>query len=273
MKKHVILSVNQNPAYLFYVPLTVWCWRTFGWEPIIFSVGYDNHIDNLINETFAELHKEMTAEMKNLYQIKRFDVSKYSFPSETVAQVSRLYGACVADGYLMTSDIDLIPLSDYWQPDFEKLTVWGRDLTDYHYPIGYIGAPAGTWKEIMLLPHSDYNELIQFDIERSFDKSATKQKKWVFDQDLITARINESSHFPERVDRGTDKKTGYPKGRVDRSSWHLNHVELIDAHLFHDAHINDESFRKIMVLLKTVWPNEDWTWFVNYRNEFKKLCK
>lgn len=261
MKKNIILSVNENPSYLFYVPLTAWAWEKFGWWPVVF---YASDITPLADYVFRFSFEEYDGSFV-------YGIDLQGYPSETVAQVSRLYGACVADGYLMTGDIDLIPLSDYWQPDFEKLTVWGRDLTDYHYPIGYIGAPAGTWKEIMLLPHSNYNELIQFDLERSFDKSATKQKKWVFDQDLITARINDSSHFPERIDRGTDKKTGYPKGRVDRSSWHLNHVEFIDAHLFHDAHINDESFRKIMVLLRTVFKDEDWTWFVNYRNEFKKL--
>lgn len=261
MKKNIILSVNENPAYLFYVPLTAWCWRYFGWEPIIF-----NSLDQIRNGIFP-LVRNVFKDVKFVPFENRID----GIQSETIAQVSRLYGACVVDGYLMTGDIDMIPLSDYWQPDMEKLTVYGRDLTDYHYPICYIGAPAEIWREIMLLPSDNYNSLIQFDLERYFDKNASKHQKWVYDQNLITQRINDSPYIPERKYRGTDKKTGYPKGRVDRSSWHLNHVEFIDAHLFHDAHINDESFRKIMMLLKTVWPNENWDWFIEYRNKFKKL--
>lgn len=274
MKKYIVLSVNDSPDYLFHVPLCVWAWRKLDFEPLLFLYGGKNQLTELIADTNTKYLEGCTAEMKALYKIRAYEIEPINgYRSETITQVSRLYGACVADGYLMTSDIDMIPLSDYWKPDLTKLTVYGRDLTDYHYPIAYIGATSAIWKEIMYINYNDYNKLIHSDLDQHFDKQATKQKQWCFDQDLITERINESSIIPERVDRGTDKRTGYPIGRIDRSRWTLDHKQYIDAHLFHDVHRNDDSFAKTLRMLHTVWPNEDWKWFIEYTKEFKKLLK
>lgn len=270
MKKYVILSVNDNPKYLFHVPLTVWAWRYFGWEPIVF------------------VHASLTQSMFSFIRAFCFDTGCLKFhirqtmridgySDETITQVSRLYGASipeVAEDYLMTGDIDMIPLSDYWKPDENKLTVYGRDLTDYHYPICYIGMDSEKWKEVMNIDGDDYQYYMQRDLmTMPHAKGPDKVKRWVTDQDLITEKINNSHFVPERVDRGTDKRTGYPIGRVDRSHWTLNHDVFIDAHLPHDVLTNDESFKKILALLHHVWPKEDWKWWIEYYREFKKLMK
>lgn len=265
MKKYIVLSVNNNPDYLFHVAIVCWAWKHFGWEPIIFFYG-----------------KRNTIPVKLPFEIAVVDLCDcYSgYEPETITQVSRLYGASIADGYLMTGDIDMVPLSDYWKPDEDKLTVYGRDLTDYHYPICYIGAPSWIWREVMRFPVKwddevyDYNVLIKKDLDSMPQaKSTDKVKRWVTDQDLITERINSSSFVPERVDRGTDKRTGYPVGRIDRSNWRLDHSQYIDGHMFHDVHRNEESFKKTLNMLHTVFPKEDFAWWVTYYKEFKKLCQ
>lgn len=262
MKKYIILSVNDNPKYLFHVPLTCWVWRYFGWEPILFFHGQLRILAGLWNRVLrCEMRKPATHWISDIQ----------TFQPETITQCSRLYGACVRDGYLMTGDIDMIPLSNYWKPDENKLTVYGRDLTDYHYPICYIGMDSDKWKEVMRIDGDDYQYYMQRDLmEMPQAKSQDKVKRWVTDQDLITERINNSKFIPERIDRGM-YKNGYPVGRVDRSAWTLNHDEFIDAHLPHDVLTNDESFKKILELLHTVWPKEDWKWYVNFYKEFKKL--
>lgn len=267
MKKHIILSVNDDPKYLFWVPLTCWAWRKFGWEPVIFlkaaNIGSD-----LIHWTFGNVSEILGPSWLNLRTL--FNISGYQ--PETITQCSRLYGACVADGYLMTGDIDMIPLSNYWKPDTNKLTVYGRDLTDYHYPICYIGMDSSKWMEVMQIDGTDYQYYMQRDLMTMPQaKSSDNVKRWVTDQDLITERINASSFIPERVDRGT-YKNGYPVGRVDRSAWTLNHDTFIDAHLPHDVLTSEQSFKKVMELLHHVWTKEDWKWFVTYYKEFRKLC-
>jgi hypothetical protein len=257
MKKYIILSVNDNPDYLFHVPLVCWAWEQLGWWPIVLYEGEFSAIpDYVFKFTFEEYDGSFVHALSPIH----------GYRSDTITQVSRLYGACIADGYIMTGDIDMLPLSDYWQPDYNKLTVWGRDLTDYHYPICYIGAPSETWREIMNIGTCEYNELIKRDLRQ-------QKNMWVLDQDLITEKINNSGFIPFRKDRGTDKRTGYPIGRIDRSHWTLEHKEYIDCHMFHDVHRNEESFKKTLNMLHTVFPNEDFKWWVQYTKEFKKLCQ
>lgn len=273
MKKYIVLSVNDNPDYLFHVPLVCWAWRYFGWEPILFYSGpYIRETPHRFGELFNLIENEIgDPEEEQLF----YKLNVTGFGSDTIAQVSRLYAACLAfkgdiDGagaFLMTSDIDMLPLSDYWKPDVNKLTAYGRDLTDYHYPICYIAADNHKWDEIMSLDSSgSIDEFIARDLR-------TQKNMWTLDQDIITERINASKYTPERIDRGTDKRTGYPIGRIDRSHWTLDHKQYIDCHMFHDVHRNEESFKKTLQMLHTVWPKEDFSWWVRYYVEFKKLCQ
>lgn len=247
MKRYVVLGVNENPKYIYYLPLVCWAWRRFGWEPFVFYNR--NHI-----------------------AISKADCLRYMLPipsifkTETMAQVSRLYGACVLDGYLMTSDVDMLPLSDYWDADSDDVTCYGRDLTDYHYPICYIGASSELWRKFMRIDGQDYYLHILRDMRQ-------QKNMWTLDQDIVTKNLLDYGiENINHVNRGTDQRTGYPIGRVDRSNWTLNHKTFIDAHLPHDVLTNEKSFHNVMQLLHTVWPKEDWKWFINYTKEFKKIC-
>lgn len=246
MKRYVVLGVNENPKYLYYLPLVCWAWRRFGWEPVVFYT-------------------------KDHVAIGRADCISYMLPTpsifktETMAQVSRLYGACVLDGYLMTSDVDMLPLSNYWDADADGVTCYGRDLTDYHYPICYIGARSEQWREFMHIDSQDYYFYILRDLK-------IKLNMWTLDQDIVTDYLLDYGvENINHVNRGTDKRTGYPIGRVDRSNWTLDHKTFIDAHLPHDVLTNEKSFHNLMHLLHVVWPKEDWKWFIDYTKKFKKL--
>jgi hypothetical protein len=264
MKKHIVLSVNDNPDYLFHVPLVCWAWNILGWNPLLFFHG---PLTSDAYELICQYTREIDMDVIPIGKIQ-------GYQPETITQVSRLYGACVADGYLMTGDIDMLPLSDYWKPDPDKLTVYGRDLTDYHYPICYIGAPTEVWRSIMALKGDDYNGFIKEDLDSLPQaKSVDKVRRWVTDQDLITERINSSSFIPTRIDRGSYTKTGYPIGRIDRSAWSLDHHKFIDCHMFHGIQRDEDKFKKTLEMLHHVWPQEDFKWWINYYKEFKKLCQ
>lgn len=241
MKGYVALAVNENLKYRYFVPLVRWAWKKFGWEPLLFCVGKGYGIGNYIYSLESNGHR-----------------------SDTVAQVCRLYAWMnVGGGMVMTSDIDMLPLSDYWHPDPEHITSYGRDLTDYHYPICYIAMTTDNWQMVMRakdrIPMDDH---INRDLKRNF------KNIWTADQDIITENLQPYHVF--RVDRGTDKRTGYPIGRVDRSAWRMDHDQFIDAHLPHDMPTNEASFKKVMKLLHHIWPQEDFNWFVKYHIEWKK---
>lgn len=269
MKKYIVLSVNDNVDYLYFTPLTCWAWRKFGWEPIVFyRGGYGYELIDLV-----------LSASKATYSTGKFHVVQpiEGYRSDTITQISRLYGSCVGwDGFLMTGDIDMLPLSDYWKPDQTKITVYGHDLTGFsHYPICYISAPASMWDKVMKITDENYNHYIKRDLDTLPQaKDSDFYKYWFSDQDLITARLKEyGTSNIEFINRGQGSH-GYARGRVDRGSngWVLDQPELIDAHMQQQTHHSQEKIDRLMQLLRHVWPGEDFTWFVEYTKEFKRLA-
>jgi hypothetical protein len=276
MKKYIILSVNDNVDYLYFTPLVCWAWRKFGWEPIVFYNANPAAVGRLATPieqlVFGE---DPNGKFQCLLPIE-------GYRSDTITQISRLYGAAINGlngmDYLMTGDIDMLPLSDYWKPEPEyRPTVWGHDLTGFgHYPICYIGMNAANWAHVMKfdLP-MDYNRLIERDLDTLPQaKDPDFYKYWFSDQDLVTARLKEyGTGKIDFINRGQGSR-GYARGRVDRGSggWVLNQPELIDAHLEQQTWQNPAKVERLFELLRHVWPGEYFTWFEEYSMEFKKLA-
>jgi hypothetical protein len=262
MKKYIVLSVNDNVDYLYFTPLICWAWRKFGWEPVVMYHGKETEPYKLALANEIEC---------TIDQIE-------GYRSDTITQISRLYSGCfTAEGYYMTGDIDMLPLSNYWKPDTSKVTVYGHDLTGFgHFPICYIGATLNQWQQVMNVENLNHANIY---IKRDLDtlpqaKDPDFYKYWFSDQDLITARLKEyGTGKIDFINRGQGSH-GYARGRVDRGSngWVLDQPELIDAHLMQQTHHSEEKIRKLMDLLHHVWPKEDWKWFLEYTKEFKKLA-
>lgn len=270
MNKYVVISSNENTNYSFFLPIVAWMWKKFGWDVI--SLIYDEKHANeryLNYKSNLDVSKEVSFSECYLQKIE-------GVRGETITQCSRLY---VADevgiednDYLMTSDIDMLPLSDYWNINGieDKITSWGRDLTDYHYPICYIGMKAKEWKRVMNLKDG-----IEEDMKRDLDlhpksKSDKWEEWWQVDQDIITEKLLKEDI--NRIDRGVATNSHYPKGRIDRGCWEksLEQYERIDAHLLRPGW-NEENFRKILNLILSVFPNENLKWMMDYRDEYIKL--
>lgn len=279
MTKNVALSANENPLYLFYLPLTCWAWNKFGWKPFVILVKEEYPSVN--EKVFQFVVKNINCD-KSLFYINAEGDVYHGYKTETIAQLSRLYAALeINDGdYLMSGDADMIPLSDYWQIlHIDAPTLWGWDLTNYqHIPICYAGMTKEQWLEMMQL--SPWARTYGFSVVStelrgiSNAKSDDKIKRWVIDQDVLTERVTkqwkkEQLHLNHR---GV-YPNGYPMGRVDRSAWSQNHETYIDCHAPHDILTSKESRDKLLHLLKFIWPNEDFTWWENYQKEFLELIK
>lgn len=266
MKKYIVLSVNDNPDYLYFAPLVCWAWRKFGWYPILmFDSGKGDRSDLVW----------WFESQENLYDCDFHYLNNIEgYRSDTITQVSRLYAACVQEGYLMTGDIDMIPLLDYWKPNENEITVYGHDLTGFgHYPICYIGMDSKRWVEVMGLSSPDYNALIKRDLDTLPQaKDHDFYKYWFSDQDLITKRLKETQFPITFINRG-QYSNGYAKGRVDRGAWTLDHKQFIDAHLFHQMYHKgrEQYFEKTLDLLEKIWPNENFDWLILYTEQFRKL--
>jgi hypothetical protein len=209
------------------------------------------------------------------------------YRSDTVTQISRLYASCLdlsEDSYLMTGDVDMMPLSDYWKNVTNKITVYGHDLTGFtHYPICYIGAPVGHWDEVMKIDHTaKCNDFIKRDLDTLPQaKDPDFYKYWFSDQDLITQRLKE--HGTGNIDfinRG-QYSNGYAKGRVDRGSWTLQHDQFIDCHMHRDlfkAFYSDPNpahvvkWQQTMDMLNKCFPGEDFTWLLEFTKQYATLA-
>jgi hypothetical protein len=264
MKKYVSLAVNDNPKYMYYIPLVTWAWQKFGWECHI-SYCPENTQDRIITPL-----ESLVFGYHKCYMVKP------TGKTETTAQISRLFAwadirayewDALKSGsqfYMLTSDADMLPLSNIWEPIDGSITCYGRDLTDFHYPICYIGMDDILW-DIVTETDGDYAD------DKVKNALNGRQIKWTADQDFITEKLLKHRNDIVHIDRGTDKRTGYPRGRVDRSNWRLDHEQLIDCHMPHDILTNDKSFHKVMELLHLNWPKEDFKWVVEYHKQFKKL--
>lgn len=257
-KKYVVVSTNLVDDYLFYLPLVCYCWNKLGWGVLIL-------LSERNDKTEFVLRSCISAGFTNLLC---FDIPKIEgYKSETLTQCSRMYIAnnLQDDVYVMVSDCDIVPLTDYWQPEFNDTTCYGRNLSDEHQPMCYVGLRGANWKQLMSLTGNSHN-----DMKRDLDSQ--NEIKWTTDQDILTFRLW-GKHI-KGIDRPIDATTGYPVGRIDRSSWEksLLQKERIDAHLFRKGY-EDENWNKILTLVVECFqPTFDELMKLNnYRNEYVKL--
>jgi len=210
MKKTVILSTNDESDYLNYLPYVQQAWNILGWNTLTFYLG-NNKLESTDQNRIIPLDH----------------INEYR--DQTVVQCSRLFGGhFIEEGVIMTSDVDMMPLSNYWNPEYEHISCYGHDLTGYNqFPICYIAANAYNWK--LLVPEKSIKNLLD---KYPYPKSNNFYEWWFTDQLIITERLRAISIKPTLIDRGMSN--GLAKFRIDRAIWDLtkkNEGRKIDAHM------------------------------------------
>lgn len=224
MNRYVVISTNNNPDYFEYIPYQEQAWKNFGWDLIIMVTPDFNPIDF---ET--RLKSTMICQLPKVDEIR----------SQTLAQMGRLYAAHYVgeDSLLMTCDMDLIPLSNYWNPDQNKITVYGHDLTDYTYiPMGYVAMSSKNWIEKMQITSDTRSDILR-DCETTFVKGVKAaysddwEAWWNVDWRLLTDKLNPFKNEINFIKRGRGH-SGFAYGRVDRGDGMIVPAgeTLIDAH-------------------------------------------
>lgn len=214
----VVISHNNNPEYAFFEPIIKWAWKRIGWDTLCLVT--DSVITSQCIRLYAHQHVS-------------------------------------PDTLLMTSDIDMLPLSNYWNPKDEDITCYGRNLSDEHQPICYVAMIGLLWDTFM---GSD----MKGDI-KAFGE------KWTTDQDIITNRLAYANIT--HVSRPISPITGYPVGRIDRSAWDksLRQVERIDSHLLRPGWTNENWAKIIALIQECLSPTiDELNWLHNYRDKWNK---
>jgi hypothetical protein len=222
MKRYVVVSSNNNPDYLFFAPYIEKAWNTLGWDVCFMITDDVNPLD---------LHKQnessIIVRLPNIEGLRK----------ETIAQTGRLYAATYLhpDSLIMTSDMDLLPLSNYWNPDINNITVYGHDLTwRTFYPMGYCAMSAQNWIKYLNLTFNPKSDIERDCKEIAIAYSSDWEQWWNHDWTLLTKRLKVFEDKLTFIDRGQIDIAGatLAKGRVDRYNWQvtLNQPNLIDAH-------------------------------------------
>lgn len=212
MNRYVVVSSNNNPDYYFYAPYIEKAWNSLGWGLVVMITSDVNQEDLKLRNPDSKVFV-----LPDIEGVRK----------ESIAQAGRLYGAnCIDDDCLvMTSDMDLLPLSDYWNPKPEAITIYGHDLTDYsYYPMGYTAMKASKWVEL-------FNDM-EADAEKYsyMVKSPEWEQWWNWDWRMLTDRL--SGGTVTKILRGNRAGSCFAYGRVDRGdSMQIPPGEtLIDAH-------------------------------------------
>lgn len=218
MKRIVVVSTNNNPDYMFYAPYIEKAWKHLGWDLCIMVTADVNHKD-----------LNVVLDSTKIYSLPDLQLRK-----ETIAQAGRLYACNYLKGYdvVMTSDMDLLPLSNYWNPSPNEITVYGHDLTDYTYfPMGYTAMSIDNWVRIMRLKGDTILDMANDAVEyKRLTHSEQWEEWWNYDWQMLTDRLK--SEPITHVTRGRRLTGTYAYGRIDRGdSMQIPPNEtLIDCH-------------------------------------------
>lgn len=211
MNRTVILSTNDDPNYFPYLEYVQKAWNILGWNTLTFYLGNKTLVSTDINQIV-------------------YISSIPAYKDCTVVQIYRLFGyKYISDGIIMTSDIDMMPLNNYWQPKYEDITCYGYDLTNYtQFPMCYIAANAENWAKLI-----DSDSITTLLSQYPYAQSQHFNDWWFADQLIITHKIQNYTLQPTIINRGL-LTNGLAVGRVDRTAWastrHNDSIK-IDAHM------------------------------------------
>lgn len=254
MKKYIVLSTNNNPDYFFYLPYQEKAWNRYGWNVIV-----------MVTPDFNPIGIETTNPETLIFQLPQVPEIR----PQTLAQMGRLYAAHYVAGMdqnkvlLMTCDMDLIPLSDYWHPNPDEITIYGHDLTDHTYfPMGYVAMTVDRWIEKMQIT-SDTRADILRDCEATIIKGVKAaysddwEAWWNVDWRLLTDRLMPFKDQIKFIDRGRRTvqpyKGVFAKGRVDRGdSMQVPAEPLVDMHCENNNVMHPEKMAKFLSIYESV---------------------
>ena len=239
MKKIVVLSTNNNPDYIFYAQYAEKAWNKFGWDVAICITSDVKSIDLKLSSA-------------STYILRMPDIE--GIRKETIAQGGRLYAANLLphDAMLMTCDMDLIPLSDYWHPKENEVTIYGHDLTWYsYYPMGYIAMTGANWQKYMNLTGNTHNDFERDAKETQIAYANEWDEWWNFDWNLITHRLLPHAKSLTFINRGQIDIAGgtLAKGRIDRFNWEATQNQpepFIDMHCENNNVMHPDKFEKFI---------------------------
>jgi len=268
-----VISSTYDDKYLFFIPIVTWCWNKLGVDVICFAPNTDWNLraclvfDTLVNN-------------KMRYDYKQFESPEHK--EATYAQCSRLYAACLnlpESEILITSDVDM---ALFQIPPYNgDITIFGSDLVPpKQYPMCYASATVKDWRSIMKLNYGGWDGDKAVNMLKTYQQCLDellghietehfRGNYWGKDQETLWENSCDVSKLIPR----TNGHTPFATKRYDRDDAYLLdrlNPDTIDYHLPRPGY-EENNFRQIMRVLKYHYPNDDFGWLENYREQYLKL--
>lgn len=274
--KYSILSVDSNPDYLFFVPMTCAFWKEIDYQPVVYLVEED--ISPEMRTLVFEATEKVGGQIKTLLPMEGYRTCN-------IAQVCRLYAAADPqfkdDDYLLTDDMDKFVVDYMWfnqQSPLKDIHIYDPDELNYtRLKIGNIGMKASVWKEVIGVSESSVQENVKACFEKYLTPDADWDTGWNLDEWILTQRVFQSQYYPARCqmfERGGNQY-GIRNGRIDRGAWPQTFntcmsTKLIDVHLHRDPYVG-QVWEDSMAIMSRVFPPDQVAAFKEYKEKFVEL--
>lgn len=268
-----VISSTYDDKYLFFLPIVSWCWNKLGVDVICFMPQIIPYLNENGEQDKANKHFTNVVGIMNLCKQMNARFEFFVAPKHkeaTYAQCSRLYAAALdlpEDEIIITSDVDmaLFKLPTYIQ----GITIFGSDLVpNGQYPMCYASGSVALWRNQMNINGRTYQQCLD-DLLGHIEAEHFRGNYWGKDQETLFNEIREIAVLVNRARPGTQ----FASNRYDRDDTfvlqRLN-PDTIDYHLPRPGY-EENNFNQILTVLKYHYPNEDFQWLMNYREQYFKL--
>lgn len=282
-----IISSTYDNNYLYFLPIVTWCWNKLGVDVVCFMPLAVPSIDS--KERVGKMYwmADALAKLELKIQLEFFVAPEHK--EATYAQCARLYGGCLdlpEDEVLITSDCDMAVLH---LPDNvrnpEPFAIFGSDLVpDNQYPMCYASGSVRAWRRAMRLEYGatsenpnegmylkirTYQEMLD-SLLSEIEAEHFRGNYWGKDQETLFNSLQGRNHV--KIQRAKPQ-TQFATRRYDRDDAYI--LERLDYGAI-DFHMNrpgyeEKNHETIKTVLKFHYPNDDFGWLDNYRNEYLKL--
>jgi hypothetical protein len=267
-----IISITHDDTYLFYLPLVAWAWNKIGCDVVV--IGPDLGVETTDDRIELIIDTRWENDIS-------FHWVGFNAPPEkeaTYAQCSRLYASAFRrllpdDEVLITSDVDMAVFNNEYFDECKngQVYVLGAGLVpNGQYPMCYISMAADSWREVMNIKMGETMQEKLDQLLGDLECEHFRGNYWCKDQETIHNRLWDTKISMNLIPRHSPG-TQFATRRADRDGWPDQiPPDIIDAHLPRPGY-TDENFARIMNLFKSMYPNEDLQWMVDYRDKYVSI--
>jgi len=263
-----VISTTYDNKYLWYLPLTTFCWNKLGVDVICFMPEPKSDEENI--------KLNLCLESVNWSNSKN-EVEFFLAPTHkeaTYSQCSRLYAACLylpEDELLITSDIDMgvFKIPDYVNGTF---SVFGADLVpEGQVPICFLTATVKQWRDAFNINGKSYQQCLD-ELLGDIECENMRGNYWSKDQQEAYDKIHHNRFSHTEIKRAKEG-TQFASHRYDRDdAYILDRLspDTIDYHMNRPG-FDDRNFEIILTIMKYHFPDEDFQWLIDFNEQYKKL--